>query len=75
MAKKTRKPSVQPVSPAQFDRIRRDVRRQVLAIRAIVIANADVLQSLRKDCEANFRRCADLQDEIDVLKKATSTTT
>jgi hypothetical protein len=52
----------------------RDTRRELLAIRAIVVANADVLQSLRKDCEASFRRCAELQTEIDVLKKATAVT-
>jgi hypothetical protein len=69
MAKKTRKAPVRRVTPEQFERMRRADRRQLLAIRAIVVANADVLQSLRKDCDVSFRRCAELQAELDAVKK------
>jgi hypothetical protein len=73
MAKKARRvPVPRRLTLAQFIGMRRDMRRQLLAIRAIVVGNAEVLESLRKECEANLRRCAELQFEIDALKKTSA---
>ena len=61
MPKKRRRVlSPKPVTRAQFIALRRDVDR--------LLAVAGDLESIRKDCAANLRRCAELQHEIDRLK-------
>ena len=49
-----------PITRAQFVALRRDVDRAVAAVRD--------LDSVRRECETNLRRCAELQFEIDRLK-------
>jgi hypothetical protein len=49
-----------PITRAQFLVIRRDVSKLLTVWRE--------MESLRKDCATNLRRCAELQYEIDRLK-------
>jgi hypothetical protein len=53
------------VSDAAF----RQLQRHVVHILAIVEANAETLASVQRDNATNLRRCAELQLEIDRLKK------
>ena len=53
------------VTPAAF----RQLQQQVAHIISVVEANAAALASVQRDNATNLRRCAELQLEIDRLKK------
>lgn len=58
------------MTPAAF----RQLRQQVAHILSVVDANAQTLAEVKRDCGMNLRRCAELQLEIDRLKKTQSIT-
>jgi hypothetical protein len=53
-------------------RIRKDVARVLRVVEnnaRVVESNADELSSVRRDVAASIRRCAEIQAELDRLKK------
>jgi len=45
------------------------LRRELLDVRTLAAASAMALDVMYRQCEANVRRCGELQDEIESLKK------
>jgi hypothetical protein len=45
------------------------VRRELVQVRTLATATAMALDVTRRECEASVRRCGELQNEIDNLKK------
>jgi hypothetical protein len=56
------------VTRAEYLRLRKDHERTLRQF----AHQADLLESVRKDCETNLRRCGELQAEIDALRKIIS---
>ena len=61
MAKKT-KPAI---SRAEYLRLRKEIERT----QRMLAHQTELMESLRKDCTTNLRRCGELQAEIDALRK------
>ena len=72
-------------SRAEAARLRRELKRlrelvnvnramltELLQMRRTVTQNADAIESLRKECAANLRRCGELQADVDTLRKQLS---
>ena len=60
-SKNHRVPPSRPITRVQFVALRRDVDR--------LFDVAREMEAMRKECETNLRRCAELQYEIDKLKQ------
>ena len=61
-----------PVTRAEFRKLQRQVAHVLAVVKAnasVIETNAEKLDIVSRDCAANLRRCAELQLEIDRLKK------
>ena len=56
---------VTPISRAELVRLRKELAR----VLSVVESNADELAALRRESTVSLRRCAELQLEIDRIKK------
>ena len=56
------------VSRAEYLRLRKDYERTQRQLSH----QTELIESVRKDCETNLRRCGELQAEIDALRKILS---
>ena len=65
MAKRARR-RVPYATEIQFRMLRRELKQ----IQSVLAHNADVLDSVQRDCATNLRRCAELQADVDSLHKA-----
>jgi len=62
MTTRSRRPAARPVTRA-------DLRRELARILAVVEDNAREIAALRKEAQLTVRRCAEMQLDIDRLKK------
>ena len=54
-----------PACRAEFTTLRGELAH----VLAVVEANANAMEAVRRDCGSNLRRCGELQAEIDNLRK------
>jgi len=46
--------------------------KELVRLRRMLAHNAEAMETVRKDCATNLRRCGELQAEIDALRKQLS---